>query len=230
MLEDIAIEREIQGRESRAAYVAVWLRKAILSGALSPGDPIGQDDVAERLGVSRIPVREALRQLQSEGLIVNPLNRTARVALPNFAECEQIYKMRERLEPLALSESMPNMGGEPLDHAAGLAGRLPGLTSQPAVWLAEDQAFHLACYAGLQESRLADLIIGFWGATQSYRRLLLSTFRPIDFERQDAEHQLILEAISEGNARAGEEILRVHIERSRLRLTLHKEIFAAKGT
>jgi len=230
MLEDIAIDRELQGRESRAAYVVVWLRQAILSGALSPGDPIGQDDVAERLGISRIPVREALRQLESEGLIVNPPHRTARVALPNFAECEQIYRMRERLEPLALSESMPNMRGEPLDRAAELAAELTELTSRPAAWLAGDQAFHLACYAGIQESRLADLIIGFWGATQTYRRLLISTFRPVDFERQDAEHQLILEAISEGNARAGEEILRVHIERSRLRLTLHKEIFTATGT
>lgn len=224
LLNDIAVSRPLTEGESRSDYVAVWLREAIYSGELSPGDPIGQDVVADRLGMSRIPVREALRKLESEGLIDNPPHRTARVAMPNFAECEQIYKIRERLEPLALTENMMNMNSRRIDRSAELAAQLPTLTTQPAAWLATDRAFHLSCFDGLETTRLTELIVGFWSATQLYRRLLISTFRPADFQLQHTEHELILEAIRDGNTRAAETLLQMHIERSRIRLTSHKEL------
>jgi DNA-binding GntR family transcriptional regulator len=211
--------------EPRSEDVVRWLREAIGDGRLKPGDRVGQEAIAAELGVSRIPVREALRRLELEGLVVNPPHRSARVAPLDFSECEEIYKMRERLEPLALTESIAHLTEEQIAEAARRAENLKSLTGNTGDWLAADRELHLACYAGIPTPRLLDLIVGFWNTTQQYRRVLLTTFSDRDFELQDREHDLIIDALQTRNARAGEDLMRVHIERSRLRLTRHRDLF-----
>jgi DNA-binding GntR family transcriptional regulator len=211
----------------RSEDVVRWLRTAISDGRLRPGERVGQETIAAELGVSRIPVREALRRLESEGLVVIRPHSSARVAKLDFAECEEIYKMRERLEPLALAESMARLSAEQIEDAARLAHELESLSDDPSAWLAGDRRLHLACYAGLPTLRLLNVIEGFWNATQQYRRVLLTTFSARDFDLQHKEHDLIVDAISSGNARAGEELMRVHMERSRLRLARNRDLFEA---
>ena len=80
--------------------VAAYLREAILSGQLKPGDRIRQEDIAERLGASRLPVREALRMLEAEGLTEHEARKGARVPRLSPHEVDVVYRMRERLEPL----------------------------------------------------------------------------------------------------------------------------------
>src|SRR5450631_4595154 len=89
--------------------VADYLRKAILNGDIRPGQRVRQAMVAERFGASRLPVREALRMLEAEGLIEHEANKGARVPLLGSREVDIIYQMRERLEPLALSQSIPHL-------------------------------------------------------------------------------------------------------------------------
>ncbi|SNR57296.1 GntR family transcriptional regulator [Actinomadura mexicana] len=201
------------------------LREAILNGDLKPGKRIRQEAVAHDLGVSRLPVREALRHLESEGLVVIRPNSGARVAVLDFEEYVEIYKIRERLEALALSESILRMTDEQQQVAARLATEIEPLTDDPIAWLEADRSFHLACYAGLPTPRLLHMIQGFWNTTQHYRRILLTTFTEEDFACYHAEHRLIVNAILTGNTRAGEELIRVHIERPRLRLSTHRELF-----
>jgi DNA-binding GntR family transcriptional regulator len=209
----------------RSEEVVSWIRQAIATGRLEAGARIGQEAIAAELGVSRIPVREALRRLELEGLVVNPPHRSARVAALEYAECEEIYKMRERLEPLAFSESVSQILDEQVEEAARLADALEYLDADPNAWLAGDREFHLACYAGLSTPRLLGTLINFWNTTQQYRRLLLTLFAAGDFKIQHTEHALIVEALGARNARAGEDLLRMHIERSRLRLAQHRELF-----
>ena len=85
------------------------LRDEILDGRLRPGERIHQQAVAERFGTSRLPVREALRQLQHEGLVVVLPNAGARVARLDQAELVEVYLLRERLEPLAIELSAPGL-------------------------------------------------------------------------------------------------------------------------
>ncbi len=92
--------------DAASERVADHLRAAILSGEFAPGERLLQEVLAERLGASRMPVREALRMLEVEGLVENQPNRGARVPELTAHEVEVIYRMRERLEPLALSESL----------------------------------------------------------------------------------------------------------------------------
>jgi DNA-binding GntR family transcriptional regulator len=90
--------------------VAGYLREAILSGEIVPGERIRQEDVAARFGTSRLPVREALRILEAEGLTEHHMHKGARVPKLDRHEVDVIYQMRERLEPLALAESLPHLG------------------------------------------------------------------------------------------------------------------------
>lgn len=214
-----------EGPTSRAQDVAQQLRELIFDGELRPGEPIRQEAVARRLGVGRFPVREALRLLESEGLVVLRPNSGARVALLDFAECEEIYKMRERLEPLAFAESVGRLTPEQIEHARSLSAALPGLVDDPKLWLDGDRRLHVACYAGIQTPRLLRTIVGYWNISQQYRRILLTTFGERDFELQHAEHELILDALETENSRAGEDLMRAHIERSRLRLARHLDLF-----
>ncbi|ADB53484.1 GntR family transcriptional regulator [Conexibacter woesei] len=210
---------------SRAQDVAQQLRELIFDGELRAGSPIRQEAVARRLGVGRFPVREALRLLESEGLVVLRPNSGARVALLDFAECEEIYKMRERLEPLAFAESVGRLTPEQIERAHTLSAALPGLVHDPKRWLEGDRRLHLACYAGIPTPRLLRTIVSYWNISQQYRRVLLTTFTERDFELQHAEHELIIDALESDNSRAGEDLMRAHIERSRLRLTRHRHLF-----
>jgi DNA-binding GntR family transcriptional regulator len=211
--------------ETRTQDVTRRLREAIHAGHLEPGQPVRQEAVAEEFGVSRIPVREALRQLEAEGLVVIRPHSGARVARLDFAECDEIYRIRERLEPLALSESIKTITDEQAAHAASLVRELAVVRHDPVAYLDCDRRLHVACYAGVQTPRLLRMIVGFWNTTQQYRRILLTTFSEADFDVQDSEHLLIVDSLTTRNARVGEDLMRAHIERSRLRLSLHQDLF-----
>lgn len=211
--------------ESMTQSVARHLREGIYEGTFSPGMHIRQEALASELGISRIPVREALRQLESEGLVVIRPNSGARIAVLDFEEYSDIYKIRERLEPLALAESIPKLNDEQRAEVELMAEELESLTHNPAAFLDADRRFHVACYAGAPSKRLRRMIEGFWNETQRYRRILLTTFTDDDFARTNSEHRLIVNAVQAGNTRTGEDLIRMHIERSRLRLADHRELF-----
>lgn len=211
--------------ETRTLEVVSHLRDAIYAGRLEAGQPIRQEAVAEELGVSRLPVREALRQLEAEGLVVSRPHIGARVALLDFAECEVIYKIRERLDPLAFAESVANITDEQVEAARALYEELEHVRDDLVAYLEYDRDLHLACNAGVASPRLLQMVSGLWGATQQYRRILLRTYGAEDWERQRAEHYLIVEALAARNARAGEELVRSHIENSRLRLARNRDLF-----
>src|SRR5215510_5383173 len=111
MVEDQLTAKEMTTSERIAAH----LRDAILNGEMPPGSRIRQEEIAVRLGASRLPVREALRMLEAEGLTEHERHKGARVTRLSMHEVDVIYRMRERLEPLALAESLPRLGDD--DHA-----------------------------------------------------------------------------------------------------------------
>ena len=132
--------------EPRGKLVADYLRDAILQGRVKSGESIRQEAVARELGTSRIPVREALRQLKSEGLVSLVPHTGARVATRDFAEYTEIYKIRERLEPLAIVESVPHLTTEDLAALRTLMLDIEA-TVDPISWLDLDRRFHLQTYA-----------------------------------------------------------------------------------
>jgi DNA-binding GntR family transcriptional regulator len=112
-MRDLASEAGQRYRTTQA-MVAGGLRQGILSGALGGGRPLRQDEIAREFGVSRIPVREALRQLEGEGLVTFYPHRGATVSELSYEEATEIGEIRASSETLALKRALPNMTEEDL--------------------------------------------------------------------------------------------------------------------
>jgi DNA-binding GntR family transcriptional regulator len=200
------------------------LRDAILSGRLAPGSRVRQEELAEEFGISRIPVREALRRLEAEGLVILVPNSGAWISKLDRAECIEIYKIRERLEPMALGESCSNLSAETLDRLAELAASIEQ-TSDSDEFLRLDREFHLLSYQGAQMPQLLQMINKFWNSTQQYRRAFRLTAGSSAMQAVYYEHQLILEALRRRDGDQASLILFGHIRRTRLKLQEHNEVF-----
>jgi len=205
--------------------VAGKLREAILSGRLAPGTRIRQEMVAEQFGTSRIPVREALRQLATEGLIILQPDVGARVAPLALNELVEVYMIRERLEPLAIGESAPNLSDDHLTELGSVLKRLEGAVEKrnPEEWLEIDRRFHSISYSGANWGRLLRMIEGFWDTTRLYRHAYAQL--PHRVGLADYEHSLILEALQRRDGIDAAKLLEVHIRRTRVTLLSKLELF-----
>src|SRR5690606_10695586 len=152
--ETTAAPRDGHGAAGRR--VADALREAILRGEHAPGDRIRQEVLAERCGASRVPVREALRMLEAEGLVTLVANTGAWVARISLAECEEMYQIRERVEPLLLRFNVPLLPDAEIARLSGLATAMESADVEE--FLALDRDFHLSCYALAETSVLGDLV------------------------------------------------------------------------
>lgn len=204
--------------------VADHLRAAILSGELRPGARIMQEQVAAQLGASRLPVREALRILAAEGLTVVKSNSGAWVSRMDMAECEGVYKIRERLEPLALGESIPHLSAEQVAELETIARQIE-LTTDVDRFLALDGRLHLLTYAGCRVAQITAMVDRFWNTTQHYRRAFARLAGDSGWELIHAEHRLIIDAIKRADTVDAERFLTGHIRRTRLELARHPELF-----
>jgi DNA-binding GntR family transcriptional regulator len=211
--------------KSAVERVTSELRETILDGRLRPGERIRQETVAREFGTSRIPVREALRQLASEGLIVLQPHAGARVARLDLEELDEIYQLRERLEPLAIARSTPHLTDEQLARLGSLVEEMERVADPHDLrsWLALDRDFHLSTFAAAPLPRLLAMIEGFWNTTQQYRRLY--TLLPHRLEIAHGEHRLLLEALTRRDPDDAERLLITHIRRTRLTLEEHVELF-----
>jgi DNA-binding GntR family transcriptional regulator len=204
--------------------VAGYLREAILSGEIVPGERIRQEDVAARFGTSRLPVREALRILEAEGLTEHHMHKGARVPRLDRHEVDVIYQMRERLEPLALAESLPHLGEEEFRRLQDIQTRIEANTDL-AEFLALDREFHLLTYAGCPIEHLSSMVVRLWNSTQHYRRTFMNLSGPARRWVVNAEHRLILDAVERRDAVDAERYLSGHIRRTRIELSRHPEAF-----
>jgi DNA-binding GntR family transcriptional regulator len=210
--------------EAASQRVASYLRDAILTGEIGPGEWIRQAEIAERLGASRLPVREALRILQSEGLADYETNRGSRVPKLAMHEVDVLYQMRERLEPLALVESIPHLSQDQLDQLAAIQDRIEGVTDVRE-FVILDREFHLLTYAGCAISQLRASVLRMWNSTQHYRRAFVIITGPSRQWVITAEHRLLLDAITRQDAVDAERYLSGHIRRTRIELSRHPEVF-----
>lgn len=207
------------------ARIAAELREAILSGAYSPGTRIRQDDLADRYGASRLPVREALRILQAEGLITVIANTGAWVSRLTLADCEEMYRVRERVEPLLLTLSIPRLTAAAVERLDALAHRMED-AADVEEFLHLDRDFHLGSYVEADTALLGDLVLGLWNRTQHYRRAFSLIARSEGDRSIHHEHHLLVDAIRRGDTEDAERVLTGHIRRTRIELARHPEIFA----
>jgi DNA-binding GntR family transcriptional regulator len=191
-------------------FVLGELRRAITSGQLKPGAPIRQEALAEQLGVSRVPLREALKALEAEGLVVHEAHRGSFVAELSLADLREVYRLREILEAEAVRQATKRMDQGILDgltaaqrevEAASDAEDVPKMT-------AANRRFHFALYEAAGMPRLARLIATLWDATDAYRSLYYG--EPVNRDHVVHEHRAILDALRSGQAEDAVRLLDEH--------------------
>lgn len=206
--------------------IAQALREEILSGQIAPGTWLRQDDIAARLGTSRLPVREALRILETEGLAELLPNRGGRVPVLDLDQVNTLYRMRERLEPLTLILSLEHLTDRQVDEMARLQEEIEANTDTGR-FLALDRDFHMASYAACPSEQLLSTTIRLWNSTQHYRRAFMVLTGTDRMSVVNAEHHLILDAVRRRDPEDAERFLAGHIRRTRVELTNHPELFTA---
>jgi DNA-binding GntR family transcriptional regulator len=214
-------------RDNVASHrIAESLRTAILDGSYQPGERIRQEDIAARSGASRIPVREALRMLDAEGLVTLVANSGAWVTKLSLAECVETYLIRERLEPLLLRTSLPRLDEAVVDRMGELAAEMEASSGVDA-FMRADREFHLSSYSGAASGEMWEIIHRMWNTTQHYRREFTRLAAKSSLSATHMEHRLLLDCLRRQDPDDAERILVTHIRRTRLELEKHPEIFSA---
>jgi DNA-binding GntR family transcriptional regulator len=204
--------------------IADHLRERILSGQLKPGTRVLQDELAEEFEASRLPVREALRILSSSGLVTLRSNRGAWVSKLDQRDCDLSYKIRERLEPLLLSESMPSFTPDDVNGLVELQERIEA-NSDVEQFLVLDRQLHWATYKYHDAQQLANMVARLWDTTQHYRRAFSHLTGSQRAWIINSEHRLLIEAIRVQDGAMAQRVLAMHIKRTRSELNNHPEVF-----
>ena len=228
MKEPEALSAEVVPLVAASEQVASDLRRRILSGEITPGTRIRQEEVAERFGVSRLPVREALRMLAAEGLTELESNKSARVPVLDMEQIVLLYKMRERLEPLALTTSSPSLDDAQLERLMEIQALIEK-DDDLQNFLELDREFHLLTYAGCSSEELIGTVTRLWNTTQYYRRAFMVVTGPQRRWVVNAEHALLLDAIRRRDLADAERFSCGRIRRTRIELQQHPELFPARA-
>lgn len=175
-----------RGAPTAYEYVRATLRAAVLDGRLRGGTRLLQTDLSRQLGVSTTPVREALRDLASEGLVVLDARRGALVRSLDMAEVRELYELRQALEPIMVRRVVPGVGEAQLDRAHGLQQQMDQPAS-PSDWSELNRQFHATLYEQNRSSRLASILAGLRDSAAPFVALSLCT-RPEQMRDSNAEH------------------------------------------
>jgi len=192
------------------------LVEAIASGRLAEGSKLYEEEIARQMGVSKTPVREALRHLAKDGFVEADLHRTPVVRTLNRRDMDEIYRVREYLEALAVRLATERAGGQQLAEVLAIQrdmeADLAGGNLAVARSVEYNQAFHRALVAASGSERLKAIIEPLW--VQIWRLSFLShrMYRlPGKQSRAVTEHRAILDAIRGGDPDAGERLIREHV-------------------
>jgi DNA-binding GntR family transcriptional regulator len=195
--------------ETANVYVRETLRLAILDGQMPGGTRLVQSDLAKQLAVSTTPVREALRDLASEGLIRIDPHRGAVVAELDEEGLQEVYQIRQRLEPLAVEIAMPMLTDEALDRATRLHHAMSA-APRSAAWVQLNREFHMSIYELANRPRLVAMI----GSLQDASVMAVSAkLARIPNIRQIAndEHGQLLDALRRRDLDAAVAVILEHV-------------------
>ena len=183
------------------------IRTGILSGEFAPGERLKQDELARRLGVSKIPVREALQRLSAEGLVAFEPNRGFEIRALDAEAAREIYGLREAVEPVLLSEAIPRQ------TIVDLARAEFSLSDDQMAGPARNWAFHQALYAPSGWRRGLSIVEALHTAVAPY--VSLYTADPEAQERSESQHHRMLTSCREGDVSGALLALRQHLAMAR---------------
>jgi DNA-binding GntR family transcriptional regulator len=195
-------------------YVIETVRADILSGRYPMNSRLDQQAIAAELGVSIIPVRECLRQLEAEGLVQISPRRGVFVVELSIDEFREIYSIREVLEELAIQKALPHMTPTYLEHVSQINARFIQAIQDRACATALEinQEFHLALYEPAQQPLLIDLISSLSTRSMRYRQIYVNL--PNRAQQAIVDHETILAACRNRDVVAAGQAVRSHLRRT----------------
>ncbi|MBD2593716.1 GntR family transcriptional regulator [Nostoc sp. MBR 210] len=208
----------LQQQRSTPDLIADALREAILRGIFQEGQSLRQDEIATQFGVSRIPVREALRQLEAEGLVTLHLNRGAMVSVLTAAEAQEICEIRSALEVQAIQLAIPKFSTADLEKAA-LILETTDQTTDAGLLAQLNWEFHAALYTSAERPRLLAMIKNLHINCDRYVRMQMAQ---MDYqERSQKEHYQLLDACKQRDTKTAVRLLKRHIDTAGEQLVMY---------
>jgi len=192
--------------------IAAALRADILTGATKPGTLLRQEDLAARFAMSRIPVRDALRLLEAEGLVTIATNRGAQVSRLSRNEVAEIYHLRSLLECNCLGLAIPRMSETDIDRIERIRQRAEIDAATPE-WNAGDWSFHEALYRPSGHDRQIEMIKGLRTTSDLYA--VAHRALPKERKRWLADHRAIVAACCGGRTADAVAALSSHLAAAR---------------
>ncbi len=191
-------------------HIVEVLRDAILSGELDPGKRLMQDDLARQFEVSATPVREALRELQAEGILAHDPHKGVKVRELNSDEVREIYTIRESLESLAVQLSAPHMTPATMRKLRAIQSRAEAAVKGGNFSKLNrlNRSLHQVIYESCNMPHLTEIIYMLWSRCPWDAYVVLPEIAAIDTK----EHGHIIEAIDGGEAELAGQLMREHIE------------------
>ncbi|WP_062227331.1 GntR family transcriptional regulator [Aureimonas frigidaquae] len=194
--------------ETIAHRISKALAERIISGALVPGSRLGQDHIAEEFSASHVPVREAFRILESQGLVTSEPRRGVRVAGFSLTEVQEVAEMRAALEVLALRKAMPHLTKAIMDEAED-ANRASDRATDVFAWEQANRRFHRIILTPCAMPRLLKAIDDLHTTSA---RFLFSGWRAEWEAPTDRDHRAILDALRAGQVETAALVLARHVQ------------------
>ena len=202
--------------KTRTQLVVETLREKILSGEIKAGQPLRQAALADELNVSRIPVREALLQLEAEGLVAFEPHKGATATELSASQVDELFELRAMLESELLASSLPNISDEMLDQASDILARLnKALDKENAAntWSELNSSYHNCLYSGATKPQTQDLVNTLNKNADRYIRMHLLWAGGIS--KAESEHNDLLRYCKAKDVKNAVAMLKQHILGSR---------------
>ena len=200
---------ELINHETLPQKIATILRDAIIQGKFKPGERLIQDELATLLGVSRMPIREAFKQLQAEGYVTLEPHKGAVVKSYSVQELDEIYLLRSKLEPLAVRVSLKSIDQQTIEQLEAYQKQMKA-TSSIHEYVELNIKFHSLLIKDCKLKKLNSIIQNLWtGLPQQTPHLL-----PNQIELSLQEHDRIVQSIKLGKMDEACAILENHIVRA----------------
>lgn len=203
------LDLRIENRDTLHLKVCNVIRGAIIRGDFKPGERLKQSDLAEKMGVSRMPVREAFRKLESEGLILLEPHKGAVVKSISIEDIQEIYALRSELEKMAVQQSVDLLTEEDIEELSFLVREMEN-AKDADTFVQYNIDFHRLLVKRCKWERLNSFIGTLWnGLPQQTPHLLTG-----QIETSNTEHRKILEAVMNKDNETAANLVSEHIFRT----------------
>ncbi len=188
------------------------LRDQILKGELSPGDRLMEIHLAEKLGVSRTPVREAIRLLEKEGLAITIPRRGAQVARMTEKDLSDVLEVREVLDGLAVTKACANVTPELIERLSDSLSDFKEAvkTDDPKLIVEADEEFHHIIYEAADNPRLLSIIDHL--KEQMYRFRFEYIREEKNYDKLLSEHELLIDCLEKGDEKGVRAAMHTHLQ------------------